>query len=91
MSDSPSITGGHNAKAVADETLRRLIERVERLEEEKASIAVDIKEVYSEAKSQGFNAKVMREVIKLRRLDKATRDEIEDTRTLYCEALGVFG
>ena len=55
--------------------LRSLIERIERLEEEKAALTADIREVYSEAKGNGFDTKIMRQVVRMRKLDKADRQE----------------
>jgi uncharacterized protein (UPF0335 family) len=79
---------GHNSRAT-DDRLRLLIERIERLEEEKKGIADDIRDVYAEAKAVGYDAKIMREVVKLRRMspdDRAERDAILDT---YRAALGM--
>ncbi|MDF1720944.1 MAG: DUF2312 domain-containing protein [Minwuia sp.] len=75
-------------EAVAADHLRQLIERVERLEEEKAAMAADIKEIYDEAKSNGFEPKIMRQVIKLRKMDRDDRQEQEAVLSLYLEALG---
>ncbi|MDF1730333.1 MAG: DUF2312 domain-containing protein [Minwuia sp.] len=75
-------------EAVAADHLRQLIERVERLEEEKAAMAADIREVYAEAKSNGFEPKIMRQVIKLRKMDRDDRQEQEAVLSLYLEALG---
>jgi uncharacterized protein (UPF0335 family) len=69
--------------------LRSFIERVERLEEEKKGMADDIKDVFGEAKSQGFDVKTMRAVIKLRTLDKAKRQEAEALLDTYKSALGI--
>jgi uncharacterized protein (UPF0335 family) len=69
--------------------LKALIERIERLEEEKAALTADIREVYSEAKGHGFDAKVMRQVVRLRRLDRAERQEQEAILELYMGALGM--
>jgi uncharacterized protein (UPF0335 family) len=69
--------------------LRSFIERVERLEEEKKGMADDIKDVFGEAKSQGFDVKTMRAVIKLRALDKAKRQEAEALLDTYKSALGI--
>ncbi len=80
--DSDSIEhvdGGH---------LRAFIERIERLEEEKKAIADDIKEVYAEAKGNGFDVKVMRKVISLRKMDRDKRIEEETILDLYLAALG---
>lgn len=69
--------------------LKSLIERIERLEEEKRSLTNDISEVYAEAKGQGFDTKVMRQVIRMRALDKADRQEQEAILDLYLSALGM--
>jgi uncharacterized protein (UPF0335 family) len=69
--------------------LRSLIERIERLEEEKAALASDIREVYAEAKGNGFDTKIMRQVVRLRKLDKADRQEAEAVLDLYLSALGM--
>ncbi len=70
--------------------LRSLIERVERLEEEKKAIAADIKEVYGEAKANGFDTKIMRKVVSLRKKDSAERQEEEAILDLYLSALGMI-
>ena len=70
--------------------LRSLIERIERLEEEKKAIAADIKEVYGEAKSNGFDTKIMRKVVSLRKKDSAERQEEEAILDLYLSALGMI-
>lgn len=75
-------------EAVAADHLRQLIERIERLEEEKAALAADIREVYAEAKGHGFDSKIMRQVIKIRKMDRDDRMEQEAVLTLYLEALG---
>jgi len=77
------------AKAFVKDQLKSLIERIERLEEEKAALAADIREVYSEAKGSGFDSKVMRQVVRLRRLDRADRQEQEAVLDLYLAALGM--
>jgi uncharacterized protein (UPF0335 family) len=77
------------ARAFAKEQLRSLIERIERLEEEKAALAADIREVYSEAKGVGFDAKIMRQVVRMRKLDRADRQEQEAILDLYLSALGM--
>lgn len=74
--------------SVAAERLRSFIERVERLEEEKAVIAGDIKEVYAEAKGEGYATKILRQVIRLRKMDRAERQEQEALLELYLSALG---
>ena len=75
---------------IAGERLRSFIERIERLEEEKRTLAADIKEVYSEAKGNGFDAKIMRQLIRLRRMDKDDLDEQETLLDLYKRALGML-
>lgn len=74
---------------IAVDRLRSLIERIERLEEEKKAIARDIRDIFAEAKSAGFDVKVMREILKLRKMDAADRDEKELLLETYCEALGL--
>jgi uncharacterized protein (UPF0335 family) len=69
--------------------LRSLVERIERLEEEKTALAADIREVYAEAKGHGFDTKIMRQVVRIRRLDKADRQEQEAVLDLYLSALGM--
>lgn len=71
------------------ERLRLLIERVENLEQEKRNLAADIKDVYSEAKSAGFDTKAMKEIVKLRRKEKAEREAEEAMIELYKDALGL--
>jgi uncharacterized protein (UPF0335 family) len=73
----------------AKDQLRSFIERIERLEEERAALSADIKEVYSEAKGTGFDTKAMRAVIRLRKLDTADRQEQEAILDLYLSALGM--
>lgn len=73
----------------AKDHLKSLIERVERLEEEKAALTADIREVYAEAKGQGFDTKIMRQVVRLRKLDRADRQEQEAILDLYMGALGM--
>lgn len=74
--------------SVAAGQLRSLIERIERLEEEKKAIADDIKDVYGEAKSNGFDTKVLRQVVRIRKQDQAERQEQEALLDLYLGALG---
>lgn len=72
---------------VAVERLRSLIERIERLEEEKKGIQSDIRDIFAEAKSAGFDVKIMRAVIKLRKMNAADRDEQELVLETYKRAL----
>ncbi|MBI2718267.1 MAG: DUF2312 domain-containing protein [Rhizobiales bacterium] len=70
--------------------LRSLVERIERLEEEKKTIAGDIKEVYAEAKANGFETKILRKVISLRRKEATEREEEQSMLDLYMSALGML-
>ena len=72
----------------AQENLRNLIDRIERLEEDKANVAADIKEVYEEAKAFGYDTKIIRKVVALRKLDRHTREEQEALLDLYLGATG---
>ena len=69
--------------------LRAFIERIERLEEEKKALADDIREVYAEAKGNGFDVKIMRKIVSLRRLDRDKRREEDEILELYLSALGM--
>lgn len=86
MADETPDTSTSSASA---EQLRLFIERVERLEEEKKAIADDIKLVYGEAKSEGFDVKTMRTVIRLRAMDRNDRQEQEALLDTYMAALGM--
>jgi uncharacterized protein (UPF0335 family) len=68
--------------------LRAFVERIERLEEEKSTIADDIKEVYAEAKGTGYDSKILRKIVSIRRMDRQKRLEEEEILDLYMEALG---
>jgi uncharacterized protein (UPF0335 family) len=76
-------------KGVSAQRLKSFIQRIERLEEEKKTMGADIREVYSEAKSSGFDTKIMRKVIALRRLDDAERQEQEALMQVYIDAIGM--
>jgi uncharacterized protein (UPF0335 family) len=85
-------SGEHESEGpagVAVGPLRSFIERVERLEEEKKALTADIRELYNEAKAQGFDSKVMRQVVRLRRMDRHDRLEQEALLDLYLGALGM--
>lgn len=86
MADGSANVEG--ATAVAADRLRSFIERVERLEEEKATIMNDVKEVYAEAKGDGYDVKTLRQVVRIRKMDKADRQEQEALLDLYLAALG---
>ncbi len=79
----PSVGG------IAADRLKSFIERIERLEEEKTALAADIREVYAEAKGNGFDTKIMRQVLKLRKLEQNDRQEQEHLLDLYIRALGM--
>ena len=74
---------------IASERLQSFVERLERLEEEKMALSEDIKEVYSEAKSGGFDIKIMRQIVRLRKMNTADRREQEELLDLYKNALGM--
>jgi len=72
---------------VSTDRLRSFVDRIERLEEEKMALAADIREVYSEAKGAGFDVRVMRQLIRLRKLDKGDRTQMEEILSVYERAL----
>jgi len=92
-SDSPStaINGAAAAQTggVSKGQLKSVIERIERLEEEKAAIAADIRDLYAEAKANGFDTKVLRQVVKIRKMDQNERQEQESLLDVYLHALGM--
>ena len=88
-SRNADVNGQSNEGGMAQAQLRAIVERIERLEEEKAAIATDIKEVYAEAKCNGFDTKTLRQVIRIRKQDKAERQEQEALLDLYLHALGM--
>ncbi len=77
------------AGGIAAGQLRSYIERIERLEDEKAALAADIREIYSEARGNGFDVRAMRQLIRLRKLDAQDRAEREALLDLYRSAVGV--
>lgn len=83
-----SDTKDESQRISADE-LRLLIERIERLEEDKKGIADDITDVYNEAKSRGYDAKIMRQIVKLRKMEAHDRAEMEAVLDVYKSALGL--
>lgn len=78
-----------NADGIAADRLRSIVERIERLEEERSAIASDIKDIYTEAKSTGFDVKVLRQLISLRKKDAAEVDEQQSLLDVYRQALGM--
>lgn len=98
--ENPRAKKGHNSKrdrdkdaedvgGVSGQRLKAFIERVERLEEEKGAIAEDIKDIFAEAKAVGYDAKIMRKVIRLRKMDKEKRAEEDEMLELYKAAIGM--
>lgn len=88
MDDASFEASADVLSSAAQGRLKSIIERVERLEEDKAAVATDIKEVLSEAKGEGYDVKIIRQVVRLRRIDKAKRQEAEAIFDLYLSALG---
>lgn len=94
MAFAEDLTGGDDVVALqsltqaAKEKLKLVVARIERLEEEKAAIASDIKDVYSEAKALGYDTKALRAVVRLRKQDRREREEQEQMLDLYLAALG---
>ncbi len=80
---------GQADKGISAQRLKSFISRIERLEEEKKTTGADIREVYSEAKSAGYDAKIMRKVIALRKMDIAERQEQEALLQVYIDAIGM--
>jgi uncharacterized protein (UPF0335 family) len=79
-----------DAGGIAADRLKSFIERIERLEEEKSALAGDIKEVYSEAKSSGFETKIMRQIVRLRKMEPQERNEQEQLLDVYKQAIGMI-
>lgn len=78
-----------NVGGIAGDILKAYVERIERLEEEKKNLAADIREVYAEAKGNGFEPKIMRKLISLRKMDQSDRQEEEELLDLYRRAVGL--
>jgi len=88
QNEAPPGPGHNSTGGLAAERLRSFIERVERMEEEKKNIGADIRDIYAEAKSCGFDAKTMRKIVVIRKLDLAERQEQEALIDTYLRALG---
>ena len=82
-------TIGHNSDPGPKDRLRSLVERIERLEEERKALSNDIKDVYGEVKSAGFDVKVLRQIIRIRKQDPAKVEEQETLLDVYRRALGM--
>lgn len=79
-----------NVAGITGAQLKQYIEKIERLEEEKAGISADIREIFAEAKGNGFDTKVMRQILKIRKMDREELAEQEELLLLYCQALGMM-
>ena len=86
--DASSNAAGDVLNSAAQGRLRTIIERIERLEEDKAAIMADQKEVFLEAKGEGYDVKILRKVVRIRKQDKAKRQEEDAILDLYLSALG---
>ena len=89
MAPSAAAVADEPATKFAKDQLKAIIERIERLEEEKKTISDDIRDVYAEAKGNGFDTKVLRQIVRIRKQDAAERMEQEALLDLYMTALGM--
>jgi uncharacterized protein (UPF0335 family) len=80
-----------DTRRIAGDRLRSFIERIEKLEEEKAALTADLREIYAEAKGGGFDTKVMRQIVRLRKMDATELQELEALLDLYKQAIGLAG
>jgi len=87
--DNQTEATGTQVGGIAGEHLRSFVERIERLEEEKAALAADIKDVYAEAKGTGFDVKILRTLIRIRKMEDHDRHEQEEILDLYKRAIGM--
>lgn len=90
MSTAAAVREESNATRVAKDQIKSIIERVETLEEDKANIASDIKDVYAEAKGNGYDVEALRTIVRLRKQDPNTRAEKETILETYMQALGML-
>ncbi|MBN8551814.1 MAG: DUF2312 domain-containing protein [Caulobacterales bacterium] len=88
MADDATFSNPDVLTAAAQGRLRTIIERIERLEEDKAAVMADLKEVFAEAKGEGYDVKTLRKVVRIRKQDKAKRQEEEAILDLYLSAIG---
>ena len=88
MADDAAFSNPDVLTAAAQGRLRTLIERIERLEEDKAAVASDIKEVFAEAKGEGYDVKTLRKVLRIRKQDRTKRQVEEAILDLYLSAIG---
>lgn len=89
MAKPKALAEGEDIGGIASDRLRSIIERVERLEEEKKALSEDIKDIFAEAKSAGFDVKVVRQVIRIRKMEPAEFEEQQTLLDLYLRALGM--
>ena len=89
MAEKKSASSSDDVSGIAANQLKSFVQRIERLEEEKRALAEDIKEVYSEAKGRGFDIKILRKVIALRKKDQQELDEEQAVLDIYLRALGM--
>jgi uncharacterized protein (UPF0335 family) len=90
MATAAAAKDEQTAHRFAKDQLKAIVERIERLEEEKKAIADDIRDVYAEAKGNGFDTKALRTVVRLRKQDKSEREEQEAVLETYLHALGMI-
>ena len=90
MATAAAVKDDQPARRFAKEQLKAFVERVERLEEEKKAIADDIRDVYAEAKGNGFDIKALRSIVRLRKLDTDERREQQEVLETYMHALGMI-
>jgi uncharacterized protein (UPF0335 family) len=86
----PPASGHNSVNNIAGDRLMSIVERVERLNEEKRALAEDIKDIFTEAKSAGFDPKVVREIIRIRQQDPVEREAREQLRDVYLRAIGMY-
>ena len=89
MSETTYAKAGHNVGGISEDKLRSLVERIERLTEEKKALTSDINDIFKEASSSGFDSKVLRQVVRLRGMDSDKLQEMDHLLDLYRRALGV--
>lgn len=86
----PTLGKEPKSKTQANNQLKSVVERIERLEEDKKAVSDDIREVYAEAKGNGYDVSALKAVIRLRKMDAAKREELESIIEIYREALGML-
>lgn len=94
MSDAPAATAEpdpapNSVNGISTDRLRSIVDRIERLEEERKALGADIKDIYSEAKSAGFDVKTLRQLIRVRKQEAAEVEELETLLDVYRRALGM--